>query len=368
MALIIGSLNCSFAQFDTIAGPFSVTGALTVAEDYIYLLSADIGQVEVLQIDATTPDFESRSIFTNPFSTPAVSLFVEEEDLYIAYTGATVAQGLIRRVTNIYDETPTNEIYLELPWIPTNVAIKDSIMYISRFFFSGGGLYRYDMTDPNAEVELLLMTNANSLTDFEILGDQLLISDGSDDRILSVDLTDPSPTLSFIQGGLDFPSGITVDDGLLYIAVTNSNSNASSRVKVFDFNSTTFSMPVTELATTTNLILLDVARLNGSTYVLEYPDGLTEQGYLLRVQEVISNTTSEMTPSVRAFPNPTTGLITFEGINPKRAEVYDTRGRLVQVSLTANTPIDISTSPAGLYIVRLVLEDGTIRTTRVVKE
>jgi hypothetical protein len=367
-ALIIGSYQYGIAQFDTIVGPFSVTGALTVAEDKLYLLAAEDGQVEVWQIDTNTPDFETCSIFTNPFSTPAVSLFVEEEDLYVACAGATIAQGLIRRVININDENPTDEVYLELPWLPTNVAIKDSIMYISRLFFAGGGIYTYDMTDPDAQVELLLTTDANSLTDFEIIGDRLLISDGTDNRVLSVDLTAPNPTLSTIQIGIDFPSGIAVDNELLYVAVGNTNSNASSRVKVYEFNGSPTAMPVAELATTTNLILLDVARLNSATYVLEYPDALGEQGYLLRVQETISSTSQKKVAPVRAFPNPTNGFITIQGVTPQRAEVYDVSGGLVQLSVITRGQLDISPLSAGLYTVHLLLEDGTTRTIRVVKE
>jgi hypothetical protein len=368
LTLIIFSFNIASAQFDTIAGPFQITGAMTAANEKIYLTSAQTGGLEILAIDVSTPDLESRSIFTNPFGTPIVGLSILEEDLYIAAAGATTAQGLIRRVTNINSETPTNDIYLDLPWLPTNLAIKDSVMYISRFFFFGGDIFTYDMRDPAAELMSFVSTDANSLTDFEIVGDQLLVSDGSDDRIYSIDLTAANPTLSTIQTGFDFPSGITVDGELLYVAVGNGDSNASSRVNVYELNSSIFSPPLSELATTTNLVILDVARINNATYVLEYAEGLGADGYLLRVQEETTATTSLATVPITAFPNPTSGLLTFAGLTPERVEVINSSGSRVKSAVSNGHQLDLSGHPAGIYTLLVYLADGTLGTTRVVKE
>jgi len=149
------------------------------------------------------------------------------------------------------------------------------------------------------------------LADMVLYENQLLIADVTDNRVYSIDLNASNPTRTAIVFGLDTPSGIEVDGDMLYVAVGNYNSNASSRVKVYDLlNLSSTSIPEEELAETTNLPIIDVARVDGRTYVLEYQIDFDDLGYLLRVEESPSaiQSISEVS-QITVFPNPTKGNI-----------------------------------------------------------
>ena len=73
----------------------------------------------------------------------------------------------------------------------------------------------------------------------------------------------------------------------------------------------------------------------------------------------------------RLFPNPTGGLVTVDaGTAVARCEVYSSTGTLLQ---TIEAPervftIDLTASPSGVYVVRLVDVNGGCKTLRVVKQ
>ena len=65
------------------------------------------------------------------------------------------------------------------------------------------------------------------------------------------------------------------------------------------------------------------------------------------------------------YPNPTTGLLTIEGAEGI-TEIYDLYGRLV---LTTNTnTLDISTAADGIYLVRVVDQQGRVYSQKVIKQ
>jgi len=368
--LLLSSFCTLSAQFDTIVGPFLVSNALFSAEDKIYLAAAGEGAQEVLMVDVNNLEAPPTSLYTTPFGGPMTSLFVEGEDLYLASSGPTTSTGKIIKVTDINSSDPNFELYLDLPWLPTSVVVKDSVMYISRFFFVGGSIFSYDMTDPNAELEIFINTGNNSISDMVLYENQLLITDVTDNRVYSIDLNASNPTRTAIVFGLDTPSGIEVDGDMLYVAVGNYNSNASSRVKVYDLlNLSSTSIPEEELAETTNLPIIDVARVDGRTYVLEYQIDFDDLGYLLRVEESPSaiQSISEVS-QITVFPNPTKGNISFGDLVAERVEVVNARGQVVAELSVSLSELDLSSLTSGVYTLIVHLADGTIRTSRVVKQ
>ena len=64
------------------------------------------------------------------------------------------------------------------------------------------------------------------------------------------------------------------------------------------------------------------------------------------------------------YPNPTTGLLTIEGAEGTTG-VYDIYGRLV-FTTTTNT-LDISPAADGIYLVRVVDEQGRVYSQKVFK-
>lgn len=59
------------------------------------------------------------------------------------------------------------------------------------------------------------------------------------------------------------------------------------------------------------------------------------------------------------FPNPSNGVFHISGINATSVHVFDAMGNEIQVS-SINQTIDLSSQPAGIYYVRLSMEDATV--------
>lgn len=368
--LLFGQFNL-WAQLDTIGGPFNVTNAVVASEEKIYV-AASPSEFESVKIYAYNGDIlndPGTIIFENPFISPISSMVVEGEDLYFVSSGAFVSQGLIYKISNINSDAPSTEVYLRLPWLPTNLAIRDETMYISKFYFFGGGIFTYDMGNPDAQLEDFIDTNANSLTDFAISGDELLITDGSDGSLLRIDLSAETPSLTTLVAGLDFPTSIAVDEGLLYLSVKNQNSNLTSRVNIYDFATNMPGDLLSEVADNTNLSLAEIERFNGVTYVLEFADGNNGLGYLLRVDNQTSATRLTFSDrKIDVFPNPTSGLVNFPATTAKRVDVINAKGQRVISSTNGAQQLNLSALPKGLYTLLFFLEDDTLGRVRLVKQ
>ncbi len=103
-----------------------------------------------------------------------------------------------------------------------------------------------------------------------------------------------------------------------------------------------------------------------------------ENGMLMRLGEEEPELESELQnstisrsvePKSTLYPNPTTGLLTLSHSQQLlTVEVYDPLGRQLQLTTpnTTTTNIDLSGQPAGIYIIRAGLEDGSTETHRVV--
>jgi hypothetical protein len=103
-----------------------------------------------------------------------------------------------------------------------------------------------------------------------------------------------------------------------------------------------------------------------------------ENGMLMRLGEEepeleskLQNSTisRSVEPKSTLYPNPTTGLLTLTHSQQLlTVVVYDPLGRqlLQTIPYTTTTSIDLSGQPAGIYIIRAGLEDGSTETHRVV--
>lgn len=59
--------------------------------------------------------------------------------------------------------------------------------------------------------------------------------------------------------------------------------------------------------------------------------------------------------SIKMYPNPTTGKLSFSGINHATIQVYDSLGRtFLKKNINANQILDLSTYPKGLYFVKVI--------------
>ena len=71
------------------------------------------------------------------------------------------------------------------------------------------------------------------------------------------------------------------------------------------------------------------------------------------------------------YPNPVKGQLSlhfYDGNAPENIELYDLSGRLVNTKHNELESIDISTMPAGVYMLRVTMKDGTCYHEKIVKE
>ena len=88
--------------------------------------------------------------------------------------------------------------------------------------------------------------------------------------------------------------------------------------------------------------------------------------------------TSVKTPvvsyGITLYPNPTDNVLYVSVTDGEiaRVEMYDAFGRITMVGTLASPPsptytVDLSSLPSGVYVLRVTLRDGAVRTTKVVK-
>lgn len=77
----------------------------------------------------------------------------------------------------------------------------------------------------------------------------------------------------------------------------------------------------------------------------------------------------ENTPSLKFYPNPTSGIINFTGATVNNLEVINLNGQVVKMAQpnVATGYVDVSDLPSGLYIVKSTTESGT-ETSRIIIE
>ena len=125
-----------------------------------------------------------------------------------------------------------------------------------------------------------------------------------------------------------------------------------------DGNGETFSFLNNVLVGDTNVITYTYTDVNGCTNSVSQTIFVADGTVGLADLQAIN---------LSLFPNPTTGILNFQGAEIDRIEVIDVHGRIVQVERQPDVSIDISALATGLYFLRLEV-DGQQYSTRVVKE
>lgn len=97
------------------------------------------------------------------------------------------------------------------------------------------------------------------------------------------------------------------------------------------------------------------------TYTIEVKKDCDLKAFF-RLYDNLDETTTEMA----FYPNPTKGLIHIDLPEVQFVEVFDVLGKSIFVS--EKTTIDLSDLPLGVYVVKIKLPNGQIKTGRVLKE
>lgn len=69
---------------------------------------------------------------------------------------------------------------------------------------------------------------------------------------------------------------------------------------------------------------------------------------------------------ILVYPNPTTGVIELPTANYSSSEIFQSDGKKIHTPLLADRFIDLSEFPNGLYLLRMVLDNGQIGTARII--
>jgi hypothetical protein len=105
-----------------------------------------------------------------------------------------------------------------------------------------------------------------------------------------------------------------------------------------------------------------------------YPNTFERDYYVVRVRADNGATVSifpvrpQLTPSVRAFPNPTAGRLNIEAPAGARARCYAPDGRLISEAATGAKYLDLAGLAPGIYFLSVTDAAGVLlKTERVVK-
>lgn len=118
----------------------------------------------------------------------------------------------------------------------------------------------------------------------------------------------------------------------------------------------------------------------GDTVRLDFGHASTRQSGGMLIDNVVIETVTDPEPmginraeclSVRVYPNPTSGMLTIEGLpEGGSVELYDATGRLVltqSLGHAVTQSLDVSGLMSGIYLLRCITDEG-VKTQRVVKK
>ena len=77
--------------------------------------------------------------------------------------------------------------------------------------------------------------------------------------------------------------------------------------------------------------------------------------------------THEHHQMINVYPNPTSEIITIEGIEPAEVQVYNTFGQLVK-SVRGTNEINVGDLPEGVYLLHITDKEGNTFSERIIKE
>lgn len=130
--------------------------------------------------------------------------------------------------------------------------------------------------------------------------------------------------------------------------------------------------------------LVELVLVEGLPSGAEFPIGITTVSYELVFDDMVFDScTFQVTVdeymsvhdlgknSLSVYPNPVKDMLNFKSSQPiERAEIYTLSGQKIsskQFTVKKNS-LNLSALPAGIYVIRVVLKDGSLETFKVVKE
>ena len=112
-----------------------------------------------------------------------------------------------------------------------------------------------------------------------------------------------------------------------------------------------------------------VNTLNHNTDVWGFDEDNINDGYPILTGTLMS--TDEATTMMSIYPNPVKDQLSLtfaNGIKPENVTLYDLQGRLVETKHNDMEIIDMSAMPAGVYMLHVIMKDGTSYHEKILKE
>ncbi|MEM6770559.1 MAG: hypothetical protein AAF597_08260 [Bacteroidota bacterium] len=207
LLLCLSSFSPLVAQLETIVTGLDVPNDVSVYNDALY-----ITQLFGDELSRFDPDDPAATLETVLDIDGAFATHVLGNDIYLG-TGVGLDAGIYR--LSLLDANPTPILLADIS-SASGLVIKDSILYVtSDVELSVSSL---DLRVEGAALETVA-SNLGGPSGIVAIGTDLYVTEFSLGQVAKIDLTDNSVT-DYLTG-LDRPNGITAKDGLLYIAENN---------------------------------------------------------------------------------------------------------------------------------------------------
>jgi len=116
-------------------------------------------------------------------------------------------------------------------------------------------------------------------------------------------------------------------------------------------------------------VLVNIETVSGTEYMmfLDGYNGLAGE-FCVEVTRFSSVDISDLPLStIELYPNPTEGIVRWNGVIAQSVEVYDNTGRVVLTAGKAAGMVDVSSLTEGIYTLKIYADDG-VYTARVVRQ
>mgnify|MGYP006085886999 FL=1 len=212
---------------------------------------------------------------------------------------------------------------------PTSVFVDGNDIYFGSWL---GSLYKADITSPQNQSTII---STNGVYRTFLYGNDLYVSERIEGKISKIDITQTSPSPVDVITNLSFPTGIFIQDDILYFG---ESGTSISKININDTN------PVKTIISNTFNDPTGINLIGNDLYVAEFGAG--------KISKIdITQTSPQPVDVVTSLSNPTEILVVGNDLL-----VSEFNGnRIIQIDITNLTPVisDLVTNinnPTGLFL------------------
>ena len=332
----------SSAQVVDVATNLQGPTDMVIDGDDMYV--SEYGSGRILKIDLTqTPPFTPVEIANGLIDCSCSGLALKGNDLYISQSSS---------ISKI-DLTQTPPIAATV--VVTNLSTPIKLIFNGdNLFFPENGDGKISMIDitQSSPTVVDVVTGLSPPYGIALIGDELFYSEGG--KISKVDITASFPisNITEVVSALSIPTGIFKSGDDLFIG-----EFGTDKISKIDL---TASFPTTATEVLSDIIdPLQFALYGNELY-------FTHGGNTISKLEIMVSNNNPTPLALEVFPNPTSGMITLEGISLDRLEVIDIYGRILFSENRPDSNLDISDFPNGLYFLKMTVGEQEV-TKHIVK-